>query len=158
MSKLGCGNQAVDYFNNYKNSLANQVMLSHRDSRRRLSVSTDAMDLAWSGILTQVHFLELSKPHLEQSQYQMAFLSCRFNATKGGWAKVEKEAYSDRGPLDRIHWLTAAPDEFDIYSDHNNLISYLTLCPRGQIRIIVPTKTIAPGCATKHVKLHVFSY
>ena len=82
LNAMGWGTSRIDSFNKCKDALANQVTISHRNTKKRLCVYTDASDLAWSGIVTQVDFIDLSKPHLDQSHEPLAFLSGRFNATQ----------------------------------------------------------------------------
>lgn len=52
----------------------------------------------------------------------LGFLSGKFTNTQGRWSILEKESFSVVATLDRMHWLVATQDGFDIYTDHNNLI------------------------------------
>ena len=65
---------------------------------------------------------DINKTHQQQRHAPLAFLSDRFDKTQLGWAVLEKEAYAVMNTLDRMHWLAATPDGFDLYTDHNNLI------------------------------------
>ena len=87
-----------------------------------MCVYTDAFDLLWSGIVTQVPHGDLQKPHLEQQHSPLAFLSGRFNDTQLGWSVLEKEAYAVLATLERMHWVVATPEGFDLYTDHNDLV------------------------------------
>ena len=105
-----------------KHALAEQVTLSHRDDGKRLCVYTDASDSVWSGIVTQVPYEELKNAHEKQRHEPLAFLSGRFNSVQFGWSILEKEAYAILATLDRMYWIAATPDGFDLVTDHNNLI------------------------------------
>jgi len=122
LSAHGWGPVELDAFERCKKALASQVTLSHRDPSQRLCVYTDASDMAWSGIVTQVPLCDVSKPHAEQRHSPIAFLSGRFDKTQLGWSVLEKEAFAVMNTLDRMHWIVATPDGFDLYTDHNNLI------------------------------------
>ena len=122
LTAFGWNSAQRDAFEACKTALADQVTPSHRDETQRLCVYTDASDTVWSGIFTQVPREDLSKPHSEQCHQPLAFLSGRFNKTQLGWAIIEKEVYAVLASLERMHWLAATPDGFDLYTDHNNLI------------------------------------
>lgn len=38
------------------------------------------------------------------------------------WSVFEKEAFAVMATLDRMHWLVADPQGFDLFTGHNNLI------------------------------------
>ncbi len=61
-------------------------------------------------------------PHAEQFHQPLAFLSGKFNKTQVGWSILEKEAYAIVAATNRMHWVLAVPEGFDLYTDHNNLI------------------------------------
>ena len=54
LSSLGWGTIQQEAFENCKAALIQQVTLAHRDHSKRMCVYTDASDLSWSGIFTQV--------------------------------------------------------------------------------------------------------
>ena len=105
-----------------QDALAHQVTLAHRDPSKRLCVYTDASDMAWYGIITQVPHAHVHWSHVEQEHSPLAFLCGRFEATQLGWSVLEKEAYAVLTTLERMHWIVANPDGFDLYTDHDNLI------------------------------------
>lgn len=117
LSDLGWGRSEMNAFIECKNALANQVRLSHRDANLRLCVYTDASEIAWSGIVTQVPYEDLNLPHAKQQHKPLAFLSGRFNATQLDWFILEKEAYAILSTLKRMHWMFATPEGFDIFTD-----------------------------------------
>lgn len=90
-------------FESCKTALAHQVTLAHRDLSQRLCVYTDASDMVWSGIITQVPLSDVSKPHMHQRHSPLSFLSRRLNATQLAWSVLEKEAFAVLNTLDRMH-------------------------------------------------------
>ena len=73
-------------------------------------------------MITQVPYTELSKPHVDQRHEPLAFLSGHFTGSQLGWSTLEKEAFAVMATTDRMHWILATPDGFDLYTDHQNLI------------------------------------
>lgn len=53
--------------------------MAHVDYIKRLCVCTDASNLLWSGIVTQVPITEIPYSILEQNQKHSAFLSGHFS-------------------------------------------------------------------------------
>lgn len=51
----------LEFFKASEKALANQVMLAHRDPSQLFCVYTDASDLAWAGIITQMPLLEVTR-------------------------------------------------------------------------------------------------
>lgn len=122
LESLQWGQTELEAFELCNKSLANQVTLAHRDCEKRLCIYTDASNIAWSGMITQVPYKDLYLPHVEQKHDALAFISGRFNTTQLGWAIVEREPYAVMATPDRMHWIAAKPDGFDLFTDHNNLI------------------------------------
>lgn len=60
------GSDESTAFQQCKHALAESVTLAHRDETKRLCLYTDASDLFWSAIMTQVPHEDLSLPHAEQ--------------------------------------------------------------------------------------------
>lgn len=63
LSNHSWGPNELQIFEACKRGLANQVTMSHHDHTQRLCVYTDASDMAWSGILTEVPETDGSKPN-----------------------------------------------------------------------------------------------
>lgn len=122
LDKVGWSQTETDAFQRAKNALVHQVTLAYRDEALRLCVYTDASDVVWSGIVTQVPPEDLSKPHAEQCHQPLAFLSGHFSGSFLGWSTLEKEAYAIMATIDRMHWILATPAGFDLFTDHHNLI------------------------------------
>lgn len=122
LAKLGWGDQEQQAFEDCKSAVAHNVTLSHRDPAQRLCIYTDASDVCWSGIATQVPDDDLNLPHAERRHTPLAFLSGRFTDTQLRWNVLEKEGFAVVASLTRLHWLTATPSGFDLFTDHNNLV------------------------------------
>lgn len=103
-------------------AVEHQVTLAHRDANQRLCVYTDASDFLRSGIVTQVPPIDISKPYAKQRHQPLAFLSGHFSGPQIRWSILEKEAFAIMATTERMHWLLATPDGFDLYTDHQNLI------------------------------------
>lgn len=122
LATLDWGASELAVFEKCRHALANQVTLSHRQAGMRLCLYTEASDKVWSAIFTQVPREDLIKPHSEQRHQPLVFLTGKFTATQFRWAIIEKEAFAVLASLQRLHWLAATPDGFDLYTEHNNLI------------------------------------
>lgn len=122
LSSSHWGQPESDAFDLCKQALENQVTLTHRDLSKRLCVFTDASELLWSGIVTQVPFGDLAKPFVDQRHAPLCFLSGQFTNAELRWATIEKEAYATMATVERMNWLLATTDGFDLFTDHKNLI------------------------------------
>lgn len=122
LASFGWSQTEQDSFSECKVALENQVTLAHRDPSKQLCVFTDASELLWSGVVTQVPAQDLNKGYADQRHEPMCFLSSSFTNAELRWATIEKEAYAIMATVQRMHWLLATADGFDLYTDHKNLI------------------------------------
>lgn len=122
LSNIGWSSTEEDAFRDCQIALQNQVTLAHRDYSKRLCVFTDASDLVWSGIVTQIPPIDIPKAHMDQRHQPLAFLSGHFSGAQLGWSTLEKEAYAIMATIERMHWILATTDGFDLFTDHHNLI------------------------------------
>lgn len=104
LSQIDWGSPKIAALDKCKEALINQVTLSHRDESLRLRVFTDVSDLVWSGIVTQVPFADLPKPHIDQRHQPLCFLSGHFTGAQLGWSILEKEAFAIMASVDLMHW------------------------------------------------------
>ena len=119
-------------FQKCKEALSSQVKLSHRDYSKRLCVYTDASDSVWSGVVTQVPIEDKDIAHIQKRHEPLAFLSGRFSGAQSRWSILEKEAFAIMSTLDKIHWVLAGAQGFDLFTDHSNLVFIfdpLAVCP-----------------------------
>lgn len=91
----------------------------------RLCVHTDSSDLLLFGIVTQLPLQDLSRPHGNQLQHPLAFPSGKFTGPQLGCSTLDKEAYAIMATTDRMHWVLATTDGFDIFTDQHNFIILL---------------------------------
>lgn len=67
-----------------------------------------------------------------QRHAPLVLLSGRFNGTQLGHATLEKEGFAFMATLERVHWLVFTQEEFDLFTDHSNLIFIfdpMSVCP-----------------------------
>lgn len=91
LRSVGWGEEHDDTFNRCKRTLSHKVTLVHSDPNKQLCVYTDASDMVWSGVNTQVPVSEANKPHAEKRHETLAFLSGRFDYRQSRWSILEKE-------------------------------------------------------------------
>lgn len=83
---------------------------------------TDASDTFWSNIVTEVPRDDVIKAWDEQHHSPLASLSGRFDKMQLCCSNIEKEAYTVMATVNRMNWLLADRQGFDLYTDHNNHI------------------------------------
>lgn len=151
---VGWGDKERSAFKACIEALSTRVTLAHRDQSKRLCVYTDASDNFWSGIMTQIPPEDTSLHHNKQRHDPLAFLSGRFDAQQARWSTLEKEAYAVLDTLQRMHWIAATPDGFDLLTDNNNFIYLFDLLS------IVPemSQTTLRKVLRWSVKLSAYNY
>lgn len=73
-------------------------------------------------MVTQASPSDMSKPHVDQLNKHLCFLSAQFRGAELRWLTIEKEEYATMANVQWMHWLLATSDGFDLFTDHNNLI------------------------------------
>ena len=122
LSALGWNEDHARAYEDCKRALASQVALAYPDPERALCLYTDASDLHWGGLITQVPFDSLSLPPAQQPHQLLACVSGSFQDSARHWPIIEKEAFPIIELISRFHHLFAHPAGFRIYSDHRNLM------------------------------------
>lgn len=89
---VGWKELAAESFNQCSGTLENQFILVHRDDSTSLCVHTDASDLLWLGIVTQIPHEDLSESHAVQRHQPLCFLSTYFSKVQLVWSTLTKEA------------------------------------------------------------------
>lgn len=107
LSSIGWGRNEYESFDRCKTALENQVTLAHRDEAQRLCAYTDASDLFWSGVVTQVPVEDLLKLHVDHRHQPLCFFSSHFSGSQLCWSTLKKEAYAIMETVERRHWLLA---------------------------------------------------
>ncbi|MDR3427814.1 reverse transcriptase domain-containing protein [Silvimonas sp.] len=108
-------------FNELNRVLARETERAYPDDTQALCVFTDASDLHWAGVITQVPPEQLALPLDQQHHSPLAFVSGSFDATQRRWPTVEQEGYAIKETCVRCRHLLQRRDGFRIYTDHLNL-------------------------------------
>lgn len=103
-------------------ALASQVDLSHRDSTLRLSIYTDSCDATWYGLATQIPREDVTNSREKQRHSPLPFLSGHFTATEIRWCILEKKAFLIMATTERLRWMLATSDGFDLHTGYHNPI------------------------------------
>ncbi|KAH9108266.1 hypothetical protein LEN26_014132 [Aphanomyces euteiches] len=90
---------------------------------------TDASDLFWGAVATQVPLSDLDL-HLEEQRHEpLAIVSGSFTGASQRWPIVEKEAYAMMQSCKNLDYLIVRPGGFRLFTDHRNLVYIFN--PRG---------------------------
>jgi hypothetical protein len=76
-----------------KECLKNQVKLAYLDRKQSLCMFTDARDLFYGIMLTQIPNEDVGKPFEHQKHSPHVFLSGNLTNSQLNWSKIENEAY-----------------------------------------------------------------
>ncbi|ETV82186.1 hypothetical protein H257_04897 [Aphanomyces astaci] len=109
-------------FNDVKHALAHVVPLSHPREDMTVCVFTDASDLFWGAVATQVPPADLDLPLEDQRHQRLAFINGSFFGASARWPIVEKEAYAMVESCRRLDYLVVRPGGFRLFTDHRNLV------------------------------------
>lgn len=109
-------------------AIEEQATLATPDPKKRLCLFTDASELHWSGVLTQVttnEFYSGDKPG-NWNHYPIAFVSGSFRGSSMRWTMPEKESYAIVSSVIRLSHILVVCSEFSIFTDHKNLLYMLS--------------------------------
>eukprot|EP00180_Rhodochaete_pulchella_P001789 Plantae.Rhodophyta-Rhodochaete_pulchella.ctg26871.p1 GENE.Plantae.Rhodophyta-Rhodochaete_pulchella.ctg26871~~Plantae.Rhodophyta-Rhodochaete_pulchella.ctg26871.p1 ORF type:complete len:224 (-),score=7.69 Plantae.Rhodophyta-Rhodochaete_pulchella.ctg26871:173-844(-) len=121
LSKIGWGKTEEGAFRRCQDALEHQVTLGHRDATKRLCVYTDALDLVWSGIVTQKCRWEILEMPIRINAITLS-LSGSVSGTQLGRSTLEKGAYTIMATIERMNWILATADGLDLYNDYHDLV------------------------------------
>lgn len=158
LSQLGWSGKEDEAVYKFKKAVERQVILPHRDITIRICVYTDASELLWSGVVTQVLLADLNKAHGDQTHQPLTFLSGHFSGSQLGWSILDKEAFAIMVTTECLHWLLAKPSGFDLYTDHNNLIFLFDPLAVAPDLSQISKKSPAMGGLSKRLQLYIHSY
>ena len=122
LNEIGWESEHTKAFADAKTAIGNSVTLSHPDPTKIKCLFTDASELHWSGILTQIPPDDLDLPFHEQRHFPLAFISGSFRGSKYRWSTPEKEAAAIIYSVERLDYLLMGPQGFHLYTDHSNLV------------------------------------
>ncbi|KAE9313243.1 hypothetical protein PF008_g19783 [Phytophthora fragariae] len=83
---------------------------------------TDASDLGWSVLVTQVVEWQPNKEVHQQQHELLVCLSGSFTGSQCNWSIIGKEAYPIVWACDKLSYLLLRPGGFRLYCDHRNLV------------------------------------
>ena len=109
-------------FTSLQESLRDAVKLFYPNPDKALCVFTDASDVHWSGIVTQVDPDQLSSPLEEQRHEPLAFSSSALNKCQRNWTTFEKEGYAIFQTFSKVDYLFLNGQETHVFTDHRSLM------------------------------------
>jgi hypothetical protein len=121
LHSLGWSNTEDLAFHKCQQMLLTATTTAHIDDKKRICVFTDASDLFWGAIVTQIPPEDLTLPLSEQRHEPLAFLSSAFKGAQLNWATVEKEAFSIVETCVRLEYMLLRQGGFHLFTDHRNL-------------------------------------
>ena len=117
-------------FDTITKQLAASVTLAHPKAGYAMCLFTDALDLYWASILTQVPCADMRKPTEDQAHEPMCFLSGSFKGSSFNWSVPEKEGFSIVDSMQRLDYLVSG-NVVNIFTDHANLVYIYDLYGRN---------------------------
>ncbi len=121
LDDVGWTKEHSDCFETCKRMIGSAALLAHPDPTKHVCVFTDASDLHWGAVISQVSMDIMDKPVEDQDHAPLMFVSGTFSGAASRWAIVEMEAYAVVETLRRGDYLLHRPGGFDLYTDHANL-------------------------------------
>ncbi|TMW59220.1 hypothetical protein Poli38472_007365 [Pythium oligandrum] len=109
-------------FDDVKDSLASAAMLVYPKQDAEMCLLTDASDIGWSVIVTQVTKWNDQVGVEEQKHELLVCMSGTFTGAQKNWSVIEKEAYPIVTACDKLSYLLMRPRGFRMHCDHRNLI------------------------------------
>jgi hypothetical protein len=97
------------------------MTLAFTDPDKRICVLTDASDLFYAGLVTQIDEEQLDLPMEEQDHQPLAFLSGDFKGAQLRWTVPEKEGFAIVDAVTKVDYLLLCHDELSILSYHLDL-------------------------------------
>lgn len=107
-------------FQQIKSHLSQAIKLAHPKEGHITCLFSDASDLHWASILTQVPKNQMTMKVEDQNHEVLSFLSGSFKGHLHRWSVVEKEAFAVVESMTRLDFLTSA-GEVHLFTDHSNL-------------------------------------
>jgi RNase H-like domain found in reverse transcriptase len=97
------------------------MTLAFPDPEKRICVLTNASDLFYAGLVTQIKEERLDLLMEEQDHQPLACLSGEFKGAQLRWTVPEKEGFAIVDTVTKVDYLLLSHDEFSIMSNHLNL-------------------------------------
>lgn len=112
----------LDCFQTMKQKLAKSLLLAHPASEATMCLFTDASDMGWAIVLTQVHKWCPDTSINEQQHQFLACLSGLFRGPEMNWSVTENEAFPIVQACTKLDYLLLRSNGFKIYCDYRNLV------------------------------------
>ena len=109
-------------FHEIKEMLLNSVNLSYLRPQKATCVFTDASDMFWSSVITQVDPKQLSLPLEEQRRKPLGSLGSGFQVAELGCSTFEKEYFSIFQTFMKLDYILLTQDRSHVYTDHRYLL------------------------------------
>ena len=120
--KIAMSDEDRSHFDALKFAIIKSVTLSFPVPGAKICMFTDASDLGWGIIITQVIQWDKKKLAHEQEHQMLHCQSGTFNGAQLNWSIVEKECYPVAKACSTLDHLLMRPDGFTVYCDHRNLV------------------------------------
>ncbi|CEO98943.1 hypothetical protein PBRA_007057 [Plasmodiophora brassicae] len=121
LDDLGWTDRHSKAFEDIRFALIQHVQLACPKSDHQTCLFTDASDLAWAAVVTQIPMEDIDLPVHEQRHEPLAFYGKRFSGAELRWSTPEKEAAAIINATERGDFLLQTSREFLMFCDHRNL-------------------------------------
>ncbi|GMF40736.1 unnamed protein product [Phytophthora fragariaefolia] len=109
-------------FDNVKDTIASAVTRSFPDDTATTCLLTDASDMGWTVIVTQVKNFDIKTPVQDQQRYLLECLRGTFTGSQLNWIVIKKKAFPIACACAKLDYLLLRPQGFRMFCDHRNLI------------------------------------
>ncbi|KAJ0400435.1 hypothetical protein ATCC90586_006519 [Pythium insidiosum] len=109
-------------FDAVKQGLAGSAELAFPNPEADVCLLTDASDVGWAVVVTQVESWAVDKRPQDQAHQLLICMGGTFTGPQKNWSVIEKEAYPIISACDKLSYLLLRPSGFKLYCDHRNLI------------------------------------
>lgn len=109
-------------FDQVKALLATSTTMNFPDDNATTCLFTDASDIGWAAIVTQVKEYDPKRPVTEQQHRLIQCMSGTFTGSQLNWTVIEKEALPIVLACEKMDYLLLRPQPFRMFCDHRNLI------------------------------------
>ncbi|POM63297.1 hypothetical protein PHPALM_27403, partial [Phytophthora palmivora] len=109
-------------YDRVKDLLATSATLVLPDDKATTCIFTDASDMGYAVVLTQVMDFDPTVSVTAQKHQLLTCLSGSFHGSQQNWTVIEKEAYPIVVACEKLDYLLLRPRPFHLFCDHRNLI------------------------------------
>ena len=112
----------VSCFSRVKEMLQQSATLAFPDPAKDLCLLTDASDLGWGLVVTQVADWSPDIPIEQQHHELLVCMGGTFRDAALNWSVIEKEAFPIAHACEHLEHLLLRPQGFHLYCDHRNIV------------------------------------